>query len=110
MEGRESPFGGDDQDEAALGVELKFKGMAAAAASRSELLAKARLIAIEFATKHGEVSADDIQKIIAPETLGNAAGSLFRGPRWHFTGRWTPSTKPSNHAHLNRIWSLKETA
>lgn len=38
--------------------------------------------------------------------LGNAAGSLFSGGQWEFTGQWKKSNRVTNHAHQNRVWRL----
>lgn len=39
--------------------------------------------------------------------LGNAAGSLFRGPEWELTSAWAKSRRKSNHARLVRVWRLR---
>ena len=40
-------------------------------------------------------------------SLGNAAGSLFRGKEWEFTGGFRASRRTSNHGHLQRVWRLR---
>jgi hypothetical protein len=70
----------------------------------------ARRLALE--RKDREVTADDVQLQLqglgfGPGALGNAAGSLFVGPEWQFTGLWRKSERASNHAHQNRVWRLR---
>ena len=38
-----------------------------------------------------------------PELMGNAAGSLFRGNEFQFTGQWKRSERISNHARVIRM-------
>jgi len=40
-------------------------------------------------------------------SLGNAAGSIFRGAEWSHTGEFKPSIRSSNRGHLVRVWRLK---
>jgi hypothetical protein len=89
-----------------LGRRAKEAGMNLAAANKSDLLERARTIAISIASRKGEVTADDVVAELG-ESLGNAAGSLFRGKQWRFTGRWRQSPRASNHAHQNRVWELQ---
>jgi hypothetical protein len=35
--------------------------------------------------------------------LGNAAGSVFRGKEWRFTGRYIKSSRVSRHANENKL-------
>lgn len=93
--------------------ERRERGIAEAEVSRAEVLELARRIAVRLAESREDrtVTADDVQReLIAqgygPAALGNAAGSIFRGRRWVFTGRWRASERVSNHGHQNRIWQL----
>lgn len=90
------------------GDELKAEGMRRARESHETLFEKARAIAIELGKLRGEITADDVMEELLrrrPSTnLGNAAGSLFRGNQWVFTGKWRKSTRPANHSHQNRVW------
>lgn len=95
-----------------MGEELKKEGMARAALSRAELLQLAkdgcRIAAQE---RGGTATADDGAEFLIsmgydPAELGNAAGSLFRGKEWHFTGEWRVSARVSNHGRMNRVWRL----
>ena len=77
--------------------------------SRRFLLELARDIATLHARKHGSVTYDDVysemsDKGFRPDLLGNAAGSVFRGKEWQFTGEWRQSERVSNHARVNRVW------
>ena len=89
------------------GEELRDEGMGLAAGNRAETLQIARKIARYIGRRQRLVSADDVQRIMIAHGLGhlgNAAGSLFRGDEWEFTGQWTKSERVSNHARQNRIW------
>lgn len=89
------------------GEALKAEGMAVAAANRIARLELARMIARYLGRRQCRVSADDVQRLMINcglGPLGNAAGSLFRGGEWEFTGEWTKSERVSNHARCNRIW------
>lgn len=55
------------------------------------------------------VTADDAQRYLEelgypPGLLGNAAGSLFRGADWRWTGRWIRSARVQSHANDLRVW------
>jgi hypothetical protein len=88
-------------------------GIARAASTREALLDEARAIAVRICKTRGEVTYDDVylemlERGLKPENIGNAAGSLFRGSQFRFTGRWSKSTRVSNHARVNRVWRLDE--
>ena len=90
----------------------KDAGLNAATASRLELLAEARRIAVEIAMSRADrcVTADDVQRELLARNmghLGNSAGSLFRGGRFEQTGEWRKSERVSNHSHRNPVWRLK---
>lgn len=86
----------------------------ALAADRSDLLGEWRRIALEVALKRADrrISIDDVglevQKRGLPNTLGNAAGSLFKETHWHFTGDRINSKKISSHAREIKVWKLIE--
>jgi hypothetical protein len=95
------------------GEKRKEEGLALAAStlSRKQLLEMARLCAIRVVNRFGEVTYDDvfyemIRQGLDPIALGNAAGSIFRGKEFIFTGRWEKSRRVSNHARVNRVWRL----
>ena len=90
----------------------KDQGIARASWSRGMLLDEARLIAYDIARRLGEVTYDDVyremlKRGLHPENMGNAAGSVFRDPTiFAFTGRWSKSARITNHARVNRVWTL----
>jgi hypothetical protein len=58
---------------------------------------------------NGECTADDVQRVlieqgISPHALGNAAGSLFRGGDWEWTGRRVKSARVHAHANELKVW------
>ena len=69
-------------------------------------LEEARAVARAFAMRNGVVNADDVQAETGI-SLGPAAGSLFRGTEWQFTGQWVPSARVTNHGRMLRVWRLK---
>ena len=98
------------------GRPARDKGMqlAAAAANRQTILARARAIAVSIASRRPArtVNADDVYRVLIREgydveKLGNAAGSIFRGPMWEFTNQRKQSVRISNHARQIMIWRLK---
>lgn len=103
---------GDDLFDWMKGERLKQEGMEKSAMSRTALLALARSLAVALAgEKDRSISIDDVQKELMamghdPEKLGNAAGSVFRGPRWEWAGV-THSRRTSNHRRMIKTWRLK---
>src|SRR3974390_296665 len=92
------------------GEQLKLRGMKLAADNRCLDLNKARYAAVLYAKRHGTVTADDVYLYLltsgSDTDLGPAWGSVFReGFVW--TGEWKPSSRPSNHARMIRVWRLK---
>jgi hypothetical protein len=99
-----------DLFDAAESRRRKERGMALAADAAPTLLDRARDFAVEVAACKGTVTADDVSEWLEANgypDLGPAAGSLFRGPEWEFTGRFVQSTRKTNHARLLRVWRLK---
>lgn len=99
------------------GVTARDEGIDLAMASRNPLVDKTRryLRALARDRTNRCVTADDAARYLASigesdRALGNAAGSLFRGPEWEPTGCWTASTRVSNHARMVRVWRLKDRA
>lgn len=89
--------------------QAKEEGMNRAADSRSMLLATARAVARTIYEQRGEVYMDLVSEELAkngilPEHLGNAAGSVFRGTEWTFTGRLHTSARKDRHAGAQRVW------
>lgn len=92
----------------------KDRGMLTAAVNRKEILALGRVIAERIAQGHEArtVSADDVYRELESQgvnikLLGNAAGSLFKGSQWEFTGRRLASARITNHARAIMLWKLK---
>lgn len=86
-------------------------GMAQAAENRRSLLAFARGLAVELALAdpERETNADEVQQALAERgisvfALGSAAGSLFTGGDWQWTGKFTKSKRVHAHANLLRTW------
>ena len=99
-----------DLFDAAESRRRKERGMALAADAVPTLLDRARHLAVGVAVRKGAVTADDVSEWLEQQglpDLGPAAGSLFRGPEWEFTGRFVQSTRKTNHARLLRVWRLK---
>lgn len=103
----------DSDFDLALGEALKAEGIARAAQAKHDLLALGRLYCERAARSRPDrtATADDAARGfkaagLPADALGNAAGSLFRGKRWEFTGQWRPSRRISNHGHQNRVWRL----
>lgn len=93
-----------------LALQLKEQGMQRAADKRRENLRMAQEYAKLYARRNGSVHADIVSAWLdkrGMEQLGNAAGSLFKGKEWEFTGEWVKSKKVTNHGHQNRVWRLK---
>ena len=92
------------------GLRRKDEGMRQAADNDPTTLEYAREIAKMVARINGTVTADDVRLRLDESGyghLGPAAGSLFRGPDWIFTGDWRTSDRISNHARMNRVWRLR---
>lgn len=86
-------------------------GIGIAASNNAVLLQKAREIARAIALERGEVTADDVQARLmvhgyGPHDLGNAAGAIFRGSEWKWTGRLKKSERIHAHSNLLRVWRL----
>lgn len=91
---------------------LKDEGRNAAAFSRAELLDAARSIARRLAIQSPQrvTNADAVGrewKRLGYPDLGPAAGSIFKGKEWKFTGRRIRSSRVSNHARELKVWELQ---
>ncbi len=98
--------------DAAAAIVEREAGMAKAAAARPVLLAEAKRIAMEVALQRGSVTADDVAARMAANgldyaALGNASGSVFRGP-FVWTGEVVTSQRVSTHARAIKVWRLKQ--
>jgi len=93
-----------------LSDKLKREGMAKAADNTKQVLETARQIAKAIARRKGTANADDVGRILKRacgiDSLGPAAGSIFRGKEWEFTGNWVKSKRITNHSRMIREWRL----
>ncbi|MCC9603531.1 hypothetical protein LOC67_23525 [Stieleria sp. JC731] len=93
-------------------MDRKERGMQLAAnkSDKFPLLLEARQIAEALAIAHPkrETNADKVSAVLVARgiDLGPAAGSLFRGRQWQFTGKRIKSAKVSNHAREIKVWRL----
>ena len=90
--------------------ETRETGMARAALAHLEDLVIARGIAREIAcaSPTQTCDADQVQRVLLEKgiKLGNAAGSLFKGTEWEWTGEIRNSIRITNHARMVRVWRL----
>lgn len=89
---------------------LKQRGMEKSADNNQTYLDYAREIAIAIAEKgDGTCNADQVGERLETEgiTVGNWAGSIFKGDRWHFTGLRVRSSRKSNHGRELKVWELR---
>lgn len=94
-------------------AEAKAAGMLLAADHHQDVLEYARQLAHELAKKSTEgITADDVVRALMDHghgvhVLGNAAGSLFRGPKWIFTGQRRKSERVHAHRNELKVWRLR---
>lgn len=93
------------------GEQLKAEGMRRAAESKESQLGYARYLAVDLARDNGGLChADMVAAALEAEgrpSLGNAAGSLFSGDQWTWTGEFVKSQRPHAHSNLLRLWRYK---
>lgn len=87
-------------------------GIAQAGENKKSLLKLARQLAVEAAKRKGIISMDDVsfalhEKGISIFALGNAAGGVFKGKEWQWTGCYIKSVRVHAHANQLRTWRLK---
>jgi hypothetical protein len=96
-----------------LSERLKQEGMSKAADHGKTNLEIGRHVAKDYCRKHGTVNADNVggilNKYYGIKTLGGAAGSLFRGGAFEWTGECIKSIRITNHRRELRVWRLRET-
>lgn len=93
------------------GEQRKKIGMAKAAAAKSPELEHARRVARAIALNKGTVTADDVAEALkkgGKKSLGPAAGSIFVGDEWQWTGTLVKSERPEANQNLLRVWRLKD--
>ena len=88
---------------------LKQLGMQAAAGNNKAALDLGRRIARALGRKFGNITADDVGKILKYDyginSLGPAAGSLFKEKgRWRPTGERRKSERKKNHSRELKVW------
>lgn len=90
---------------------VKVRGMSLAAAKADDDLTLARKIAKAIAL-HGDgtCDADEVGKVLYMRygiaSLGPAAGSLFKGDEWKWTGKMRRSVRVTNHGRRIMLWRL----
>lgn len=94
------------------GQAAKAKGMDEAAAAKASLLAHARELAVKIGQRQPTVTADDVALALECEgisvfALGSAAGSLFKGGKFEWTGEFVKSARIHAHSNLLRQWRLR---
>jgi len=103
----------DDLFDWAEGQRRKDGGKESAADS-SKHLELARRIARALAMKHGTTHADAVGRVLSEtygiQTLGPAAGSLFSGSDWSFTGERITSSRKKNNGREIKVWRLTAAA
>lgn len=94
--------------------QAKEEGMRVAAENRSDALDLARAVAAKLGRTQRFVSADDVARAYEAQygvpmavELGPAAGSIFKGRHWVFTGRRVQSTRLKNHARELKVWEFQ---
>jgi hypothetical protein len=95
--------------DAAESQRRKEIGCELAAAARKQKLQVAQEIANELAKQHGSVhmdmvAAEMLSRGCDPNELGNAAGTIFKGKQWMWTGEFVASHRVSRHSGLLRVW------
>jgi hypothetical protein len=88
------------------------KEQALAKLDSSDVLALARRVARDWATTYSTVNADQVGSMMKEhygiDSIGPAAGALFRGPEWEFTGQRVLSSRVSNHSREIKVWRLRQ--
>ena len=92
------------------GEQLRLNGMGMAADNSTEYLSLARKVAATIAK--GRINrcatADDVGRVLKDDygldSLGPAAGSIFRHPDWESTGARRRSKRITNHSRELRVW------
>jgi hypothetical protein len=92
------------------GKTAKRDGMELAAENRETDLDIARRVAKSLAIGHPErlCQADQVGRVLKARygitSLGPAAGSIFKGREWEFTGQRVLSARTTNHARELKVW------
>jgi hypothetical protein len=91
----------------------KEEGMALARLDKGKTLQVAKELAYIICRCNGTVTTDDIAYRMNSmglhySVLGNAAGSIFKGKQWEWTGQCTRSDRVLRHRGVIRVWRLKD--
>lgn len=92
------------------GEQLRLSGMEMAADNAKEYLSLARKVAAQIARGRFDrcVTADCVGRVMKTDhgldSLGPAAGSLFKTGDWEWTGKFRKSKRITNHSRLLREW------
>ena len=90
----------------------KEDGMELGASNRESQLSLARRVARMQCVINGKTNADEVgrhlHEIYGIDSLGPAAGSIFKGKEFEFTGEFVQSERKTNHGRLLRVWKLRE--
>ena len=89
--------------------QAKESGMAKAAKNKASLLAYARQLATDHPLARVGITMDEVVAALVEEgksahCLGNAAGALFKGDCWEFTGERRKSKRVHAHANELKVW------
>lgn len=118
-----STFVPDSDRQELCGARLKRNGMKAAATNQARrgMLLEVKRAAVEAAWTRREVTIEDAYRVAMrrtgktlreiTDTLGPAAGSVFKGGEWSFTGsRRRAKMNRKNHARELKVWRLASWA
>lgn len=100
--------------DAAESEKRKREGMAKAADAswRMYNLRLARIVAADLCRENGSTDADQVGRVLKArygiDSLGPAAGSLFKTDYFEWTGEFVKSERKTNHSRLLRVWRLKK--
>ena len=90
---------------------LRDEGLEIACQNKTDAVKYAQALAESIARSRqdGTCTIDDVQAVLIPEgiILGMAAGSVFRGGSWFWTGEMRQSKRTTNHARPVKVWALK---
>lgn len=91
--------------------QLAQRGIARASNRKADLLDLARKIAVRIALGRPDrtCTADDVvaelvRRGYSPHALGRAAGGIFRGSNWEFTGHRVRSERACGHGNELKLW------
>lgn len=95
----------------AEGLHRKEAGMNIAAENNATILVEAKNVARDLGRRNRKraISADNVMEVMVSrgygqKCLGNAAGSLFSGRDWQWSGDRIKSKRPHAHANELKTW------